>query len=131
MAATRARGRVTGKLLEDENASILKESDKSRQRKKQKYDNARNERVVAQNKSDLNKNREFEELPYVEVLPLPNVARGQNKEKNDVRSGENSDNQKQDVVKLIAEPGFKNRAPLQADARAKDLKSYLRQPMRY
>jgi hypothetical protein len=60
------------------------------------------------------------ELPFVDVQPLPFVGRGQSKTKS--KSAGNDDVEKMlGVPKLPVEPGFKNRAPLQLDERAKDL----------
>jgi hypothetical protein len=55
----------------------------------------------------------------VEVQPLPLVGRGQSKT-ND-KSADHDVDKLLGIPKLPVEPGFKNRAPLQLDERAKDL----------
>ena len=60
------------------------------------------------------------ELPYVNVPPLPFVKR--------VPSVARLDEQEEELV--VQEPGFKNRAPLQSDEKAKDLvQNALRNPI--
>jgi hypothetical protein len=142
-AATRARRRAAGKLLEDQNknpSTLQKELAKIDQKKKQKTDESvREESVPAQSESESNTIDMVAELPYAEVQPLPLVARGvpvkaKNLKPNvgDVtkwltpKSDDTTKSLKfkadDDVIsKLMAEPGFKNRAPLQLDERAKDL----------
>ena len=124
MAATRAKRRATGELPEDQSknpSNLLKELQKINQKKKQKkVESVRQGRALEQINDTLNMDKMVEELPFAEVQPLPIVARGQTKAKNDVPE--------RDVVgkllerpSLTVEPGFRNRAPLQSDERAKDL----------
>src|SRR6202789_1859252 len=69
------------------------------------------------------------ELPFVDVPPLPNVGRGQSKT-NSVPTNKDSAEKLFEIPKLTVEPGFKNRAPLQLDERAKDLlQEALRNPI--
>jgi len=122
IAATWSGKCVTGKLLENKSPSMLeKELEKIRLRKKQKNDAARNERVIEQSKPELDKAKEYGELPYVDVPPLPSVVRSKKTVVVENAQDKNFPNEKEDVAKLMPEPGFKNRAPLQLDERAKDL----------
>ena len=122
IAATRSGKRVMGKPLENKSPSMLeKELEKIRLRKKQKNDAARNERVIEQSKPELGKAKEYGELPYVDVPPLPSVVRSKKTVVVENAQDKNFPNEKEDVAKLMPEPGFKNRAPLQLDERAKDL----------
>ena len=123
MAATRAKKRAAGELPEDKSKkpSVLqKELEKMNQKKRQRAESVRQGRALEQSEQTSEVRNEVEELPYVEVQPLPFVTRGQAKTNVGVVN-------KDDVEKLIAapklmaEPGFKNRAPLQHDERAKDL----------
>ena len=59
------------------------------------------------------------ELPFVDVLPLPVVGRGSSNTKS--KSVDKDIDKMLGVPNLSVEPGFKNRAPLQLDERAKDL----------
>ena len=124
MAATRAKRRATGELPEDQvkkPSNLLKELQKMNQKKKQKdIESVRQGRALAQNNEKSNVDKTVEELPFAEVQPLPIVARGQPKAINDVTE--------KDIVEklletpnLTVEPGFRNKAPLQSDERAKDL----------
>lgn len=123
MAATRAKRRTAGELPEDieENPSnLLKELLKANQKNKQKKaESVRKGRALEQSKPTLSETSAVEELPFVEVQPLPFVARGQTKAKVDV--AKDSAEALLEIPKLMVEPGFKNKAPLQADERAKDL----------
>jgi hypothetical protein len=60
------------------------------------------------------------ELPFVDVQPLPVVGRGQTKTSGVLADKDNAE-KLLEIPKLPVEPGFKNRAPLQLDERAKDL----------
>jgi hypothetical protein len=124
MAATRARRRVTGEPLEDMNkkpSNLFKELAKLHQKKKQKKDESvRLGRAPEQSEQVPDVINELQELPFVEVQPLPSVVRGQAKVKNDA-SNKDILEKLLEVPKLMTEPGFKNRAPLQMDERAKDL----------
>ena len=121
-AATRARRRATGELPEDKDenknpSNLQKELSKIYQKKKQKKDESvRQGRAFEQSKQTP----DIEELPFAEVQPLPLVTRGQTKAKRDVPK-QDSVEKLLEVPKLVVEPGFKNRAPLQLDERAKDL----------
>jgi len=59
-------------------------------------------------------------LPFVDVQPLPIVGRGQAKTNSKAVDIDEIDKML-GIPKLPVEPGFKNRAPLQLDERAKDL----------
>jgi hypothetical protein len=124
MAATRARRRVTGEPLEDMNkkpSRLFKELAKIHQEKKQKKDESvKQGRALEQSKQVPDVINEIQELPFVEVQPLPSVVRGQTKVKNDASNKEILE-KLLEGPKLMTEPGFKNRAPLQMDERAKDL----------
>ena len=124
MAATRAKRRATGELPEDQvkkPSNLLKELQKINQKKKQKnIESVRQGRALAQNNEKSDVDKTVEELPFAEVQPLPIVARGQPNAINDVPE--------KDIVEklletpnLTVEPGFRNKAPLQSDERAKDL----------
>jgi hypothetical protein len=124
MATTRAKRREVGELPEnkEKNPSRLQNELAKiyQKRKEKKSEPVRQGRALEQRNPMPAVTAEVEELPYVEVQPLPSVTRGRTKAKNDVPD-------KDDVVKLLEtpkltdEPGFKNRAPLQLDERAKDL----------
>jgi hypothetical protein len=120
-AATRARKRATGELLEDEDknpSTLQKELTKIQQKNKQKkLETVRQGRALEQSEQ-LSK---VDELPFSEVQPLPIVARGQTKSKKDGPIQDAVIDKLLDTPKLTVEPGFKNRAPLQLDERAKDL----------
>jgi hypothetical protein len=124
MAATRAKRRATGELPEDQSknpSNLLKELQKINQKKKQKQvESVRKGRALEQSDNTSNMNKMVEELPYAEVQPLPIVARGQTKAKNDVPERDVVD-KLLETPNLTVEPGFRNRAPLQSDERAKDL----------
>jgi len=123
MAATRAKKRVAGELPEDQNknpSNLQKELAKIYQKNKQrKVEPVRKGRALEQSEPPPETTSEVEELPFAEVQPLPFVARGQAKTKVDVVK--DSVEAILDHPKLVAEPGFKNKAPLQQDGRAKDL----------
>jgi hypothetical protein len=117
MAATRAKRRAAGELPEDKNknpSALQKELAKINQKNKKKIESER------QSKQMPNVENNDEELPYVEVQPLPFVARGQTKSNNDVAEDDNVE-KLLDIPRISVEPGFKNKAPLQLDERAKDL----------
>ena len=124
MAATRAQRHAAGKLPEKQNYDPSKlevELAKIRQKNKEKKDESvRQERVLEQRKPESVVIDEVAELPYMAVQPLPVVTRGQTSAKRDeiVKDGVEK---LLEVPKLAVEPGFKNRAPLQVDERAKDL----------
>ena len=120
MAATRAKRRATGELPEDisKNPSnllkkLLKEKQKTQEKK---TESVRQGRALEQSEPTTSR---MEELPFAEVQPLPIVARGQVKAKVDV--AKDSVETLLEIPKLVVEPGFRNKAPLQADERAKDL----------
>ena len=124
MAATRAKRRAAGELPEDRNinpSNLLKELQKINQKKKQKkIESVRQGRALEQSDEMSNVDKTVEELPYAEVQPLPVVARGQTKANNDVPEKDVVD-KLLETPNLTVEPGFRNRAPLQSDERAKDL----------
>jgi hypothetical protein len=120
IAATRSQKRVAGERPENLNKSpsnLQKELEKIAQKnKKKKVEFATQDDSVKQTETTTN---ELPELPFVDVPPLPVVGRGQAKAKSKAA------NQDIDTVlgipKVSVEPGFRNRAPLQVDERAKDL----------
>ena len=123
MAATRSKRLAVGELPEDQNknpSNLQKELAKIYQKNKQrKVEPVRKGRALEQSELPPNMTSAVEELPFVEVQPLPFVARGQAKTKIDVVK--DSVEAILNHPKLIVEPGFKNQAPLQQDGRAKDL----------
>ena len=124
MATICARGRATGVLPEDQNknpSKLQKELERIFQKTKQnKPESVRQGGALEQSKAVPEVIAEVEELPYVEVQPLPSVTRGHTKSKDDEPSKGNVE-MLLDIPKLTVEPGFKNRAPLQLDEKAKDL----------
>ena len=123
-AATRAKRRAAGELLEDQNknpSALQKELAKINQKNRQKkLESARQGSALEQNEPESSVSKVVDELPFAEVQPLPFVARGQPKKSNDVIDKDVID-KLLEVPKLTVEPGFKNKAPLQSDERAKDL----------
>ena len=121
IAATRSQKRVPGVQLEDLNkipSNLQKELVKiAHKNKNKKVEFARQGRALEQTERMMN---EVPELPFVDVQPLPIVGRGQPKT-NSVLADRESVEKLLGIPKLSVEPGFKNRAPLQADERAKDL----------
>jgi hypothetical protein len=120
IAATRSQKRVAGERLEDLNknpSNLQKELVKIAQKNKnKKVEFATQGKPVKQaetTKSDV------PELPFVDVPPLPVVGRGQSKTNS--KSADNEIDKLFGDPKLSVEPGFKNRAPLQRDERAKEL----------
>ena len=124
MAATRAKRRAAGELPEDQNknpSNLLKELQKINQKKKQKkVESVRQGSALEQNDKIVNVDKTVEELPFAEVQPLPTVARGQTKANNNVPE-RNVIDKLLETPNLTVEPGFRNKAPLQSDERAKDL----------
>jgi hypothetical protein len=121
IAATRSQKPVAGERPEDLNkfpSKIQNELEKIAQRKsKKKIESARLGSALRQMDTTTS---DLPELPFVEVRPLPLVGRGQAKTNNN--SANNDDIEKMlGLPKLSVEPGFRNRAPLQLDERAKDL----------
>jgi hypothetical protein len=121
MAATRSQKRVAGGRPEDltKNPSNLqKEFVKIAQKNKnmktafEKQGDTQDATVTVTNK--------VTDLPFARVPPLPIVERGQTKT-NIAPAVNNDENDVLEIPKLPVEPGFKNRAPLQADERARDL----------
>jgi hypothetical protein len=118
MVTTRTRGRGAGVLPEDCNknpSNLQKELEKIIQKRKQKKVES-----VRQSPSIPEVIEEVGELPFVDVQPLPLVTRGHSKPKDDKAVADDVE-KLLDIPKLTVEPGFKNRAPLQLDERAKDL----------
>ena len=124
MAATRANRRATGEPLEDhvkEPSVIQKELAKIKQKNKQKKaESVRQGSTLEQTEEVPNMADDVAELPFVDVQPLPFVGRGQTKT-NTAAVDKNEVEKLLDTSKWTVEPGFKNRAPLQLDERAKDL----------
>ena len=131
MAATRAKRRGTGELPEDQSkkpSNLQKELTKIYQKNKQKkVESVRQGRALEQSEQTSKVTDDVDELPFVDVQPLPVVDRGQTKtasvvaNKGDVVADKNNVEKLLEIPKLPDEPGFKNRAPLQLDERAKDL----------
>ena len=121
MAATRSQKSVSGGRPEDLNKNpsrITRELAKiSHKNKNKKAVNERSENVPDQ---IVTVTKEVPELPFVDVPPLPFVGRGQSKA-NGVLADKGSAEELLELPKLQVEPGFKNKSPLQADERAKDL----------
>jgi hypothetical protein len=121
MAATRLQKRMAGERLEDldENPSNLqKELVKIAQKNKnKKIESARKGGALEQTETTID---DMPELPFVDVQPLPIVERGQTKTSKGI-SGNDDVAKLLGIPRLPVEPGFKNRAPLQLDERAKDL----------
>jgi hypothetical protein len=121
IAATRSQRRETGERLEDLNknpSNLQKELVKIAQKNKnKKIEFAAQGSALKQAETMTS---DVPELPFVDVPSLPFVGRGQSKTKD--KSADNDDVEKLlGALKLPVEPGFKNRAPLQLDERAKDL----------
>jgi hypothetical protein len=125
IAATRSQKRVTGGQLEGRNnnpSRIQKELLKIAQKNK----NNKNKKAVAVEKQGevldetTTEANELNELPFVNVRPLPIVGRGQTKT-NNISVDKDSVEKLIEFPKIPEEPNFKNRAPLQRDERAKDL----------
>ena len=125
MAATRSQKRVAGERLEDLNKNpsrLQKELAKIAHKNK-------NKKVAVERQGDVLEKTTtvtndvpvvpvVPELPFVDVAPLPFVGRGQSKTNNVVADKDNVENE---IPSLSEEPGFKNKAPVQLDERAKDL----------
>ena len=124
MAATRANKRAAGEPLEDriqKPSMIQKELAKINQKNKQKKaEPVRKGSALEQTDEVPDPTNDVAELPFVDVPPLPFVGRGGAKIK-DAAVDKNDVEKLLDASKLPVEPGFKNRAPLQLDERAKDL----------
>src|SRR5882762_5383808 len=139
MAATRSQKHVAGERPEDLSKSpsnFQKEINKIAQKNKNKKeesakkgsalkqaDTTMNDKTAkkgsALKQSETTKS-DVPELPFVEVQPLPVVGRSQTKT-NSVAVDIDEIDKMLGIPKLPVEPGFKNRAPLQLDERAKDL----------
>ena len=121
MAATRSQKRGTGERPED----LSKNPSKLQKELAKIVQKNRNKNVVFERQGDplqetMNVPKDVLELPFANVPPLPNVGRGQTKTNNMPRV-EDSVAELLKIPKLPVESGFKNRAPLQLDERAKDL----------
>ena len=125
MAATRSQKRVTGGQLEGRNNNpsriqkeLLKIAQKNKINKNKKVVAVeRQGEVLEETTTEAN---EVNELPFVNVRPLPIVGRGQTKT-NNISVDKDSVEKLPEFPKIPEEPNFKNRAPLQRDERAKDL----------
>jgi hypothetical protein len=120
IVATRATQRNAGEPLENDEypSRLRRELAKINQKEKQKKaESVRQGRSLEQTPQMPKITDDVAELPFVDVQPLPFVGREQTKISNAAADVEKL----LDVPKLSAEPGFKNRAPLQLDERAKDL----------
>ena len=120
MAATRSQKRVAGGQPEDLNknpSNLQKELTKIFQKSRNKKTESARQGSAREQTETTN---DVPELPFVNVQPLPIVGRGQTKT-DGIQTGKNFAEKTFEVPKLSVEPGFKNRAPLQLDERAKDL----------
>ena len=125
MAATRSQKRVTGGQLEGRNNNpsriqkeLLKIAQKNKINKNKKVVAVeRQGEVLEETTTEAN---EVNELPFVNVRPLPIVGRGQTKT-NNISVDKDSVEKLPEFPKIPEEPNFKNRAPLQRDEHAKDL----------
>jgi len=121
MAATRSQKRVAGERPEDLNkipSNLQKELVKIAQKNKNKKEESAKKGSALKQAETMTS--DVPELPFVNVQPLPFVGRGQTKT-NSVAAGNDEIDKMLGIPKLPVEPGFKNRAPLQLDERAKDL----------
>ena len=121
MASTRLQKRIAGEQPEDLNknpSNLQKELVKIAQKNKnKKIEPARKGSALEQTETTID---DMPELPFVDVQPLPNVTRAPPKTSKEI-SGHNDVENLLGIPRLPVEPGFKNRAPLQLDERAKDL----------
>ena len=118
MAATRSQKRVAGERPEDLSkipSNLQKELVKIALKNK-------NKKTALEKQGDaLDKTMtDVPELPFVDVQPLPVVERGKSKT-DSVTLAKDDVEKLLGIPKLSVEPGFKNRAPLQLDERAKEL----------
>ena len=113
MAARQKSRRVAGKPPEDKDTSkILRALEGVKEKRQMQKD----EPVKVGPPVGVEKQKEQQvvrELPYVDVPPLPFVKR--------VPSVANIDERDLEEELVVREPGFKNRAPLQSDEKAKEL----------
>jgi hypothetical protein len=122
IAATRSQKRVAGRQPEDLNkisSKFQKTLEKIAQKNKKNEEPAKKGDALEQSETMMPVSRELE-LPFVEVRPLPIVERSQT-ETTKVPTVPDSIEKLLEIPKMPVEPGFKNRAPLQMDERAKDL----------
>ena len=120
-AATRSKRRAEGESPEDnkENPTTLqKELAKLKQKnsnnnKQKQSEPVRQGSALEQNKKPDDVSKQVDELPFAEVRPLPVVTREPSKL--DVAG------KLLDTPKFVVEPGFKNKAPIQKEGRAKEL----------
>jgi hypothetical protein len=158
MAATRSNRRKTGRLPEDHNVSKVKqviEKIKNKRNEpgaKELENRERGEEPMVEDSMEgteeaLNGIVGVGELPYADIEPLPVISRTQRVEKTKARqegeagvkdttgalSVENQwkkDGNREKDQSEVAEIGFENRAPLQADEKAKILiRDALRNPI--
>ena len=122
MAATRSKRRVAGELPEDKNKNTtsVKKHLKKILDEKQKAAAAKAGATLAKDRQPTEMTQKVDELPYVEVQPLPSVVRGQPKSDSIVPNQDGLEKMLS-TPRIVVEPGFKNKAPLQEDGRAKDL----------
>ena len=121
IAATRSQKRVAGGRPEDLNknpSNLQKELVKIAQKNKNKEKTLEKQGDALVQKKAVTS--DVPELPFANVRPLPVVERGPAKT-NKVTAESNEIDKISGEPKLSVEPGFKNRAPLQLDERAKDL----------
>jgi hypothetical protein len=121
IAATRSQKRVAGERLEDQ---YKNPSNLQKEIVKNVHKNKTNKNIFEKQGDALKQKTtitdDVPELPFVDVPPLPVVGREKAKT-NRVPADKDSVEKLLGIPKLPVEPGFKNRAPLQQDERAKDL----------
>jgi len=121
MAATRSQKRVAGGRPED----LSKNPSKFQKELAKIVQKNKNKKVVVEiqeNAPEMTETvaNDLPELPFVDVRPLPDVGRGQTNTNKHLPEKDSLE-KLLGIPKLSVEPGFKNRAPLQLDERAKDL----------
>ena len=121
MAATRSQKCVIGGQPEDKNKTPIKiQKELAKIAQKNKNKKVTFEKQGESLKETMAEENDVPELPFANVRPLPNVGRGQTKANMAPTNDDNVD-KLFEIPKLLVEPSFKNRAPLQLDERAKDL----------
>jgi hypothetical protein len=117
MAATRSKKHETGKPPEEtikNPSNFQKELTKIFQKNKKRDETVIQGRALEQESKVVETSTEAEELPFIGVQPLPAVSRNQ-------KTVNEEEKLLLEIPKIMDEPGYKNKAPLQLDERAKDL----------
>ena len=116
-AATRSKRRAGGELPEDQNNNptpLQKELTRIKQKNdKKKLEAVRQGSALEQKKRSDAVSEQVDELPFSKVQPLPVVTR--------VPSKPDTVEKLLSLPKVVAEPGFKNKAPIQKEERAEEL----------